>query len=62
MRTELLLQEFDALMDSLKAKDYADIKIFRSYLKQRLEADDKRISDYGWEESARHAQATGGWQ
>lgn len=63
MRTEILLQEFDLLIKDLGGNEYSDdVKIFRSYLKQRLEEDDKRISDYGWEESYRHAQATGGWQ
>lgn len=62
MQTELLLNEFDKLIEILGGVESDEVKIFRSYLRQRLKEDDKRMSDYGWEESARHAVATGGWQ
>ncbi len=35
---------------------------FISELEDKVHSLEKRVSDYGWEESARHAQATGGWQ
>ncbi|AUV61737.1 hypothetical protein HOS76_gp43 [Pseudomonas phage Henninger] len=41
-------------------EDPKDVRIRQ--LEQRVRELEKRLSDASWEASARHAQATGGWQ